>query len=242
MNGVLREYKREIMCLDGDYFRLLPTSELIRTALCYIVDTMADEGCERGELFKVQNAVWMISRIRVEQFSHISVGDELCYRVLNRTPSGNKFLMTTEISRGFERVAVMDSMHIAVEFYKRKILPLDIIDPLWKTSADSDLSRYFSRLDTEGEYTPCGVFQAGKSDCDSNRHLTAPRYVSVACERAGFWDGEEPNLMKMFQIDFLREVRPGDKISLFRRDSGGRRLVRGVKERGVPSFTAMCEF
>ena len=125
---------------------------------------------------------------------------------------------------------------LPVDFYARKTVAPSVLEPFWKTPAIPcgeaiDFISMPEALETVEEYT------VRYRDCDSNKHMTAFRYLDLILESVGYWDGQV-HMAERVQIDYKRECLPGDVLLLQHGMRDGIHYVRGVKDNGVVSFHA----
>lgn len=238
----MADFIRKVLSLDCDFHSVMPPSELTRVALGYCMESVKAAGGGPRELFEAFGAVWMITRLRMRQFALVRAGDELVYRTYPRCRSGAKYICTVDILRGEETVAIVDGMYIPVDCEKRTLIPIKAVDALWKHPAAEQMTNLFPRIKACGNFTAHSKRLAQMSDCDPNKHVTTTRYIAMVCDCVGFWDEGNPKVMKDFQIDFTREVLPGETINFTRWNEDGKVAARGQTDEGSTQFTAVCEF
>ena len=89
---------------------------------------------------------------------------------------------------------------------------------------------------------PCGGDTVRFSDCDINGHMTSGAYMALACDALGLWEGDTPRYIRMIQLDFSSEVKPGTPLDFSRGEEFGLLYLRGTKPDGVVAFTAACVY
>lgn len=237
----MSDYNREVFPMEGDYNRVQPPSAILRESLDCILEDIKRDGCDRSVIYPALGAVWMISRMRFYQYSQLKVGDVARFHTYPRVIENRRYIFYVEIFRGDELVIRFDTVFIPVNDKERKVMDLQLLEPLWKTPPRTAQSKYLVRLDMDCDFQPGGKQTVRYSDCDCNHHLTSPGYLSLVCDELKFWEGE-PKLMQFMQIDYASEVRPGTEISFETGERNGAKLLRGLKPDGKLAFSAMCIF
>ena len=70
----MAEYIRVVEPMECDYHRHLPPSAILSHCLSMMQCDFVRDGCGRGVLQQHHGAVWMISSMRIFQYSNICVG------------------------------------------------------------------------------------------------------------------------------------------------------------------------
>ena len=199
---------------------------------------MTADGCDGPALEKGLGAVWMASHARIFQYAPIASGDFITYRTFPRVIEGNRYIYYVEILRGDTLVVRFDASYIPVDKTARHVLRIAQVEPLWKTPSRTAVSRNLHRLRPACAFSPCGSDTVRWSDCDCNGHMTSGAYMSMACDALGYWESETPHYLRMLQLDFCSEVRPGTLLHFERGEDFGLQYLRGVKPDGTVAFVA----
>lgn len=202
-----------------------------------LIDMKAD-GCDGPALERGLGAVWMASHARIFQYAPIASGDFVTYRTFPRVIEGNRYIYYVEILRGDTLVVRFDASYIPVDKTARHVLRIAQVEPLWKTPSRTAVSRNLHRLRPACAFSPCGSDTVRWSDCDCNGHMTSGAYMSMACDALGYWESETPHYLRMLQLDFCSEVRPGTLLHFERGEDFGLQYLRGVKPDGTVAFVA----
>jgi acyl-ACP thioesterase len=184
----------------------------------------------------------MASHARIFQYAPIGNGDYLTYRTFPRVIEGNRYIYYVEIYRGDELVVRFDASYIPVDKKERHVLRIAQVEPLWKTPSRAAVSRNLRRLRPDCAFTPCGSDTVRCSDCDFNGHMTSGAYMALVCDALGLWESEKPRYIRMIQLDFSSEVRPGTLLEFSRGEEFGLLYLRGTKPDGTVAFTAACVY
>ena len=238
----MSEYTKMVEHMECDLYCQLPPKQIVEHCMSMTLIDMKADGCDGPALEAGCGAVWMASHARIFQYAPIVSGDYLTYRTFPRVIEGNRYIYYVEISRGDELVVRFDSSYIPVDKVGRHVLRLSQVEPLWKTPSRTAESRNLRRLRPDVEFTPCGSDTVRCSDCDSNGHMTSGAYFSLACDALGLWESPTPRYIRMIQLDYSSEVRPGTLLEFSRGEVNGLQYLRGVKPDGTPAFTAAVIF
>lgn len=238
----MSEYWKETEIMECDYYRTLSPRQLMIHALSAILVDMRIDGCGRDALLARCNAVWMISRVRIDQFASLPAEDRIIYRTNLRASDGVQYLFSLDGLRDGIRVFRFEVAFVPVDTVKRKLIRLADVEPLWNTTAQSVGRDAFPRLRLGQELSFRCSDMVRLSDCDINHHLTASSYLSFICDALDYWQPESSRYMRFLQCDYLSEVMPGTELRLFTGNEEKKRLVRGVKPDGTVAFEAACIF
>lgn len=238
----MAEYTRIVEPMECDYYRHMPPSIILAHSLSMMQADFVSCGIGRAVIQSEHGAVWMISSMVIRQFSNLCVGDTINYRTYPRIIDGKKYVFRLDIFRGCEKIVEFETNFIAVREKERKIVPVEELERHWSEKADIAERAYMPRLRPGCVFADAGGDTVRMSDCDSNGHMTSAGYLSMACDALGFWGGEEEKLMRMMQVDFISEVRPGTYVKFETGEENGIKYMRGVKSDGKIAFVAACEF
>ena len=238
----MSEYTKMVETMECDLYRRLPPKQILEHCMSMTLVDMKADGCDGPALESALGAVWMASHARIFQYAPIVPGDWLTYRTFPRVIEGNRYIYYVEIYRGDELVVRFDSSYIPVDKVERHVLRIAQVEPLWKTPSRTAQSRNLRRLRPNCEFTPCGGDTVRFSDCDINGHMTSGAYMALACDALGLWEGDTPRYIRMIQLDFSSEVRPGTLLEFSRGEEFGLLYLRGTKPDGVVAFTAACVY
>lgn len=164
------------------------------------------------------NIIWVLARIKVQQFKHASWHDEIEITTWHRGLIGPFFIREFEIRNSdSELIAKMTTSWFLIDMTERKIVRSDV--PLKSNSVcpetimDSDAAKIrFPRNIVPEE---CAVHKVCYSDIDKNRHTNNVRYTVWALDT---FDNNYllGNMIREFEINFNHEVMPGQEIVIKR--------------------------
>lgn len=237
----MTEHRTVITPMEADYNRVLAPAKIQKQSLDSILRDIKRDGCDRDVIYPACGAVWMISRMRLCQYGQINIWDTIDYRTYPRAIRKERYIFHTDAFREGELMASFTAVFMAVNAAKRKVIPIEEIEPYWSAPAGQLTVDPPARMDFD-----CGLERGGSrtvyhSDCDGNRHLTAPAYLTLVCDELGFWGGGT-KLMRFAQIDYASEILPGTRVDFMTAEKDGARLLRGYKDDGRLAFSARCVF
>lgn len=117
---------------------------------------------------------------------------------------------------------------------KRRLLPATDVYPL-KQFCDSlaveDKALKLHNFEHEGE---AYNVTAGFCELDMNGHVNNTKYANFVLDAVGLRDDEE---IESFQLDYRKEVKAGEQLSVLSRRNDGEILAKGLGEDGAVRFT-----
>jgi len=238
----MSDHIKRVELMECDYYRRFPPKLILESCMGYIVEDITPIGGSTANLYRHCGAVWMLSHMRLKQDADIFPNDLLCFRVHKRVVEGARYIFLVDILRDDKPIAVLDCSFIPVDKAARRVVRLDVVEPIWTEPPRTAESRHLQRMRPKCAFSPCGEDAVRYSDCDWNGHMTSGAYIALACNMLGFWGAEQPRRMRRMQIDYASEVRPGTLLRFERGEEDGVQYLRGVKPDGTVAFTAACEF
>lgn len=219
-------------------FRVSP-AEMARMIISDAIFQLDYDGIPRLRLIEEKQGSWMVDKFRLEQLRPISYPDEIVVDLQPRREKGVRIYYTALVTVGQELAAKAEISFFAVNFHERSIIRLSELEPMWNCPAEK--GGRMEKAACKGEMEQLGKYTVRYSDCDSNRHLTSPKYLDYVCDVTGFWVGEE-KLCALMQVDYVSECRPGEEIVFLGRAEGEKQFVRGVHPDGSTAFDAVCSY
>jgi len=222
-----------------DFYFKIPPAELARMIISDTIFQLDYDGIPRLRLIEEKHGAWMVDKFRLEQMRAISYPDVIEVDVQPRREKGVRIYYSALVKVDGELVAKAEISFFAVEFLERRILRLSELSHMWKESAQK--GNNMEKAAYRGEMSPCGKYTVRYSDCDSNRHLTSPKYLDYVCDVTGYWSGGE-KLCALMQVDYVSECRPGEEISFLCHNEEEKTYIRGVHADGSTAFDAVCAY
>lgn len=200
-----------------------------------------DEGGGKGVLRTNLGAAWMFRRVKLEQLKPIFEGDELVGFGSGRTDNTTEYILRGIFVRNGEEVARLDIAMMPVVLKERRKLTCADIEPFYTTKSLNEVP-VFGRLPMSADLDYKTEKTISEADCDENAaHFASHNYADLVCRETGYWNGEY-RMMKLLQMDYVKECVTGDTIKLGEEANGNGFTVQGIHLNGKPCFNAYCEY
>jgi len=204
----------------------------------------ASLGYDFDDLLKA-GRVWILSRLKI-RFDRFPTHDEAVSIRTWPKGIGQKlfFLRDFEfLAPDGEVLAAATSAWVLIDPERRRMLLPNTFDfNLPHNEGLSALSEPLDKIAPPDDMPERLTVQAGYSAVDMLGHVNNARYVEWACDSLPF-DLHRTACLRSLQVNFLNEVRPGERISLRSGEQEGAWYVYGQNlDRGVRAFEAMAVF
>lgn len=233
------KFNATFLASDVDYTGYVSPSFLMREINEGVAMRNFEDGVGFSHIFPTLGVTWMLGQCVLEFLHPVP-----CAHLVEMETGGHEQHGITTVRRSTMHLDGREVMRftcklLPVDFYARKSVSPQVLEPFWKCPADPmgeeiPFIRLPEHMETVEEYP------VRYRDCDSNKHMTAFRYLDLILETVGYWDGPL-HLAKRVQIDYKRECLPGEVLYLQRGDCDGIRYCRGLKEDGTAAFHASVE-
>jgi medium-chain acyl-[acyl-carrier-protein] hydrolase len=219
-----------------DYFGYVTPKAMMQEINEGIAVANFADGVGFAHIFPTIGVTWMLGQC-VMEFEELIP----CAHEVEIESFGHEQFGIATVRRAVMRREGREAMRIAVkllpvDFTARKAVPASTLDPFWKTPP-IPCGEKITFLQMPEEMETKEVYRVSYRDCDSNKHMTAFRYLDLIMETIGYWDGEI-HMPRRIQIDYLRECLPGESLLLRYAEKDGIRYCAGIKEDGTASFHA----
>lgn len=189
--------------------------------------------------------VWILSRLRI-RFDRFPIDDET---VSIRTwPKGIQrrvfFVRDFEFyGQDGRSLAVATSAWLLMDPAERRLLsPRSLAQGVPVAEGLSALDEPLDKLAVPAELPERLVVVAGYSAVDMLGHVNNARYVEWACDSLPF-DLHRSGRLRRLQVNYLHEVRPGERVSVRAGEVDGAWQVYGLNlDRGQRAFEAWAAF
>ena len=235
----MRQYTHSVQPMYTDFYCRVSPAEMARMIIGDTILQLERDGISRQKLIDEKCGGWMVDKFRLEQFRPLGYHDSMTIEISPRREKGVRIYYTAWVRSGGELAAQAQLSFFAVEFYERRILRLSELAHLWNEPAQP--GKNMEKAAWRGPMEELGSCTVRMSDCDSNQHLTSPKYLDFICDQTGFWAGGE-KLCALMQVDYVSECRPGDALRFFTAAEGDRVFVRGTHADGTTAFDAVCRY
>jgi len=223
-----------------DYFGYVSPNYMMREINEGVSMANYQDGVGFSHLFPSIGVTWMLGQCVLEYKKLVPCAEEVEIEC-----AGHEHFGVTTVRRCVMRHNGEEAMHftaklLPVYFRARKVVPPQVLQPFWKSEASACGENVFfiqppKDMETVEEY------HVHFRDCDSNKHMTAFRYLDLIMEAVGYWNGPA-RLAERIQIDYLKECLPGEVLQLQYAEREGIHYCRGVKKNGSVSFNATVRF
>ena len=232
--------KHTFPACSGDYHGFVSPNYM----MCEIDEGVAAanyaDGVGFSHIFPTIGVTWMLGQCVLEFKELLSPAYEVEIEALQREQHGIATVRRCVMRREGREIMRYSAKLLPVNFKARKAVPASVLDPFWKVPPAAcgekiEFLQMPERMETKERYF------VKYRDCDTNKHMTAFRYLDLIMETVGYWEGEA-HLPQRIQIDYLRECLPEEILLLQYAECNGVRYCRGIKENGVVSFHASVKF
>lgn len=198
----MARYEYKIRSLETDLHANVKPKTMLRIAIDGVARQSDYEGVSFERMEKEIGAVWMLARLKYEQFLPIHGGETVFAEVSYRSIAKGTYIRVIEFRNSKEELAGMTTMaSMAVEKETRHILRTNVVEDLFSEAPLSGAMSPIKRVRIREELPQIGETVVRYGDCDVNGHLSGPAYADVVCETLGYWSGQ-PMLCKELQIDY----------------------------------------
>ena len=232
-------YRHFIQPMYIDMNAAAPPAELARMIIGDVLYQLDADGAPRLRLIEERHAVWMVDKFALRQTGAVSWGQNFDVDIKPRRERGVRVYYTAELLADGKSVGEAEIAFFAVEYSERRILRMSEIGDMWLAPAET--AKPMPKAMWRGEMSLAAAEHVRPSDCDTNRHLTSPKYLDLVCDVTGYWD-EAPKLCEYMQIDYVSESRPGSELRLYTGADSGSVYVRGEHSDGRTAFDAVCRY
>ena len=239
---LLKLFDQSIQAYEMDYYQYLPPANLMRLTATASFAALRDYGYNYADLHQQLGATWMMGMVDMHVMKDVSTNNraaqlELYAYPLHRTPAN--FMLRILAILDKQVLSWTDVCVMVVDFVKRCTMHTDeVVEKLGKPDNEIVLpapTRLQLPEDMEFVFdNPIRYY-----DCDRNQHLNAYRYADYICQAAGYWDYGQHVKADQLRIEFDSECRPGEVLSIYRKETQEGTYVKGVKTNGKTSFKAL---
>lgn len=234
------KFKHTFPACSGDYFGYVSPTYLMREIDEGVAKSNYEDGVGFAHLFPTIGVTWMMGQCVLEYLAPVSTADEVEIEASGHEQHGPAVVRRCTMYYQGKEAMRFTAKLLPVYYHARKAAPPQVLEPFWKTPAipTGELVPFVSvpqNMEQVEEYV------VRYRDCDTNKHLTAFRYLDLILEAVGYWEGEM-HLVRRLQIDYRRESVVGETLSICHAERDGVHYVSGVKSDGTVSFNASVLF
>ncbi len=228
--------KHTFPACSGDYHGFVSPNYMMREIDEGVAAANFEDGVGFAHIFPTIGVTWMLGQCVLEFKELLTPAYEVEIEALQREQFGIATVRRCVMRREGREILRFAAKLLPVDFHARKAVPASTLDPFWKTPPAPCGERIdFLKMPEAMETRE--VYAVKRRDCDTNRHMTAFRYLDLIMETVGYWE-EEARLPQRIQIDYLRECLPGEVLRLQYAKADGMHYCRGMKDDGTVAFHA----
>lgn len=225
---------------SGDYHGFVSPNYMMREIDEGVAAANYADGVGFSHIFPTIGVTWMLGQCVMEFKELLRPAYEVEIETLEREQHGITTVRRSTMRREGREIMRYSAKLLPVDFKARKAVSASVLDPFWKSPAAPCGERIdFLRMPDDMEIRE--HYCVKHRDCDSNKHMTAFRYLDLIMETVGYWE-REAYLPERIQVDYLRECLPGETLLLQYGELDCIRYCCGVKEDGTAAFNAAVQF
>lgn len=186
-----------------------------------------------------KNVVWILVKLRFRVLKDARMYQRVRVRTWPLPPQRisyeREYVITDDNG---ETIVEGSSEWVLMDFSDRRIVKLDDIYPLERFCEKRNYEERFPRLRAfEGEEKVYS-FLPPYSDFDMNGHINNTKYANFVFDALS---PEKPLFLKEFQMEYHREVLPGEKLNIVLARQDGAIFARGENDAGDRMFSCRIE-
>jgi len=184
--------------------------------------------------------LWVLVRVKFE----IVKAPEIHSKIIAKTwplPAGRVSLQREYLIEDEEGNPLIKgtSEWVTMHLQTRKLVQNGVVYPLEEFCEDKNFpekTRRVSDFEANGE----GIeIKPSFCDIDENKHVNNIKYADFVLNA---YSPHENEKISLFQIDFHKEIKMGDSISVFLKNEEGALLAKGEREGGEKMFSCAVTF
>lgn len=223
-----------------DYFGYVSPNYMMREINEGVAAANFNDGVGFSHLFPTIGVTWMLGQCVLEYEKFVPCAEEVTIECGGHEQFGVTTVRRCVMVHNGEVAMRFSAKLLPVYFEARKVVPPHVLAPFWKTEP-SPCGEPIVFINPPEQMETIEEYHVHYRDCDSNKHMTAFRYLDLIMETAGHWNGEL-HLPERVQIDYMKECLPGDVLYLKHGMKDDIHYCSGVKSNGSVSFNATVRF
>lgn len=224
---------------DTDPFRQCRPSSVLNFLQEAATDAAGELHVSRDETVERYHCFWMLVRMWYRLDEPLYWNDELTVRTWHRGGKGVSMYRDFDLYRGGKRIGEAVSVWVLADLDTHKLKKLTEVEEFRLTTGGElckDIKLHRAHM-PEG-MAPVERRLLHYSDCDVNGHVNNVRYADLACDAIGLDRIGEGKFVSALHISYLKECRPGEKVSLYTGERDGVFCVRGADSTEADRFEA----
>ena len=189
------------------------------------------------EALEKYNALWMITRNRVELSKPIRWNDLLTIRTWHRGAAGASSYRDFDIIRDGEVIGRGVSLWVLVDAVEHKLMRMKDLKEFEGTDGgELKKSIKLHRAAMPEVFSGRSVREMRYSDTDINGHINNIHYADFACDALHLERYGSGRFVRTFQLDYITECMAGETVTIDTAVEGENLYARGVGADGAERF------
>lgn len=194
-------------------------------------------GATNGQMVQNHGHCWMVTRTAYQLDKPLAWGDKLTLKTWHR--GGDKPLMFRDFDLTVNAKPLGQALSIwaLVNLEDHSITRPDRFPQFAGTDGGALIrDTKLPRLRLPAGLVPAGERELHYSDTDQNGHVNNTRYADFLCDAAQLQRRVPGTFVRALHIDYLKECKAGEVLSLLSAQSGGSSYVQGTDAQGEARF------
>jgi medium-chain acyl-[acyl-carrier-protein] hydrolase len=195
-----------------------------------------------------QEMAWVLSRKKIRFLDFPRMGEKVTVQTWPKGIQQKLFFMRDHELSGADgrQLALSTTAYVLVSTRARRILPSSMLDmPIPDNGGRSAIAEPLDKIPAVEGMSECLSVQAGYSMIDLMGHVNNVRYIDWLCDCFPI-DEYQDRRPDWLQINYINEIKPGEKVSLLRGpypDRAGSWYVTGLNQTsGAKAFEAAIQW
>lgn len=233
-------YYEEKFCFTNDSFdnkgNIFPffILKIFEKAACIHGEKL---GVSFSDLIK-KNLLWIVSQIKYQVIKSILPNEELTIKTWPLEPKRlgytREYLVTNQTG---EIVIKGSSNWLTIDSEDRKLRIKENVFPKMEYMTCENFGGKIPRLRETGEFIKVNDIVPDKTHIDSNGHVNNKHYTTFISDAIKEFDG----VIGTFQIDYIKEIMPEDKVSVYVLKNENETMIKGGEDNNK-NFVAKIEY
>lgn len=235
--GTFHELEYRVHARDVDMFRQCRPSAVLGFLQEAATQASLALHISGPEALEKYNALWMVTRNRVELDAPIHWNDLLNIRTWHRGAGGASSYRDFDIFRGGVLIGQGVSLWVLVDATQRKLMRMKGLAEFSGTDGgELNKTIRLHRADMPECFDGHSTREMHYSDTDLNGHVNNIRYADFACDALHLERYGSGKMVHTIQLDYLSECMAGEALSIDTAVQGDRLYARGVGGDGTERF------
>ncbi len=238
MPGGIHEKQVDVGPGESDLFGMCRPAAILDYLQVLALEQAALLGISREAMIRQHNCVWLLAREWYQLRRPILRGEHLTITTWPSRMVGASFYRDFDLRVQGELVGEAVSIWVLADVESRTLLRVSELPKLAAAPRPDCLKQTVpKRLSAPPDLQPAMERRIRYSDTDINGHMNNARYADVVCDALEF-ETLQGQYADSMQINFLRECRAGETLTILTSRSGADAFVRGSDAAGTPRFDA----